>query len=86
MKLSEVQQEIVNIPPEQQKAILKLIDIKIESDMEKVLHSLDNFNKTIEHTNKTIDNLRQEMERNTKIVLALITLLISVVIALKIFG
>ncbi len=40
MELSELENEISNLPQEQRKSILKIIDIKITNDMKEVIQKI----------------------------------------------
>tara|TARA_R100000789_G_C2901686_1_gene120562 strand:+ start:265 stop:495 length:231 start_codon:yes stop_codon:yes gene_type:complete len=41
MKTTELAEQVNDLPKKQKMAILGIIDLKVENDMEKVLHKLD---------------------------------------------
>ncbi|WP_375334488.1 hypothetical protein [Flagellimonas sp. C4] len=47
MKTTELAEQVDNLPKKQKMAILGIIDLKVENDMEKVLHKLDTMGNKI---------------------------------------
>jgi hypothetical protein len=58
MNISEVSSslEIVSLPPDQKKAILQLIDAKINNDMKEVIAKLNELEVKIQMTNDKLSN------------------------------
>lgn len=78
MNLNEIDENLKAISGNE-KALLKLIDIKIDSDMEKVLNKMDAFNTELK---------RVEDNMNTKfnMIIWAIGIMIALIVALKVFS
>ncbi len=78
MNLNEINENLKAISGNE-KALLKLIDIKIDSDMEKVLNKMDAFNTELK---------RVEDNMNTKfnMIIWAIGIMIALIVALKVFS
>lgn len=79
MELSKVEEHINMLPEEQRNSILKLIDIKTEQDMREVINS-------IKHLENKFDNKIGAIESQIKLLFWAIGVVITLIIALKIFG
>ena len=55
MKTSQFAEQLENLPKDQKMAILGIIDLKVENDMEKVLHKLDSMEKSINSRFESMD-------------------------------
>lgn len=75
MELNEVNNNIKHLPEEQKEAILKLIDLKTNDNMEKVINAIN-------HLEKTVDTKINTLYWVLGVVGAIITLAISVVITI----
>ena len=78
INLNEIDENLKAISGNE-KALLKLIDIKIDSDMEKVLNKMDAFNTELK---------RVEDNMNTKfnMIIWAIGIMIALIVALKVFS
>ena len=47
MRASQFAEQLENLPKDQKMAILGIIDLKVENDMEKVLHKLDSMENSM---------------------------------------
>ena len=55
MKTSQFAEQLENLPKDQKMAILAIIDLKVENDMEKVLHKLDSMEKSMNSRFESMD-------------------------------
>ena len=80
---------ISEIPAEQRKAVLKLIDLKTENDMEEVVRSIDTLKDSLKHLEErnanNIKNLESKIDIQINVLLWTlgITIFVIVILALK---
>lgn len=72
MELNRIEELISELPAEQRNAILKLIDLKTEQDMKEVINS--------------IKHLENKMDTQIKLLFWALGIIITLIVALKIFG
>lgn len=72
MELNRIEELISELPAEQRSSILKLIDLKTEQDMKEVINS--------------IKHLENKMDTQIKLLFWALGIIITLIIALKIFG
>jgi hypothetical protein len=72
MDLSQLNETIKELPEKQKSAILKLIDIKTNEDMKEVIQS--------------IKHLESKLESKITTVFWILGIIITLIVALKIFG
>ena len=80
---------ISEIPAEQRKAVLKLMDLKTENDMEEVVRSIDTLKDSLKHLEErnanNIKNLESKIDIQINVLLWTlgITIFVIVILALK---
>ena len=80
---------ISEIPAEQRKAVLKLIDLKTENDMKEVVRSIDTLKDSLKHLEErnanNIKNLESKIDIQINVLLWTlgITIFVIVILALK---
>lgn len=76
MELSKIEELTAEIPAEQRKAILKLIDLKTNEDMKEIIKSNEMLKESIKH-------LEGKMDSQIKMLMWAIGFLASLLVALK---
>jgi len=56
MKTKDFAEQVANLPEKQKMAILGIIDLKVENDMDKVLHRLDGIRAEMKAEMKAMEN------------------------------
>ncbi|WP_421805737.1 hypothetical protein [Flagellimonas sp.] len=56
MKTKDFAEQVENLPKEQKMAILGIIDLKVDNDMEKVLQRIDSMNAEMKAEMRTMEN------------------------------
>lgn len=76
---NRIEELISELPAEQRTAILKLIDLKTEQDMKEVINS-------IKHLENKFENKTNSIENQIKMLFWALGIIITLIIAFKIFG
>ena len=61
MNLSDVSENLVHLPDDQRRAILALIDLKTESEMEKVLAKMDSIQSEMHSMRSEMHNIKDSL-------------------------
>ena len=80
MELSKIEELTAEIPAEQRKAILKLIDLKTNEDMKEIIKSNEMLKESVD---KSIKHLEGKMDSQIKMLMWAIGFLASLLVALK---
>ena len=80
MELSKIEELTAEIPAEQRKAILKLIDLKTNEDMKEIIKSNEMLKESVD---KSIKHLEGKMASQIKMLMWAIGFLASLLVALK---
>ena len=75
-----IEELIAEIPAEQRKAILKLIDLKTNEDMKEIIKSNEMLKESVD---KSIKHLEGKMDSQIKMLMWAIGFLASLLVALK---
>jgi len=70
---------ISEIPAEQRKAVLKLIDLKTNQDMKEVINSINLLKENIKH-------LEDKNAERSKTLYWVLGVIVAIMVALKLFG
>ena len=79
MELNRIEELTAEIPAEQRRAILKLIDLKTNEDMKDIIKSNEMLKESIKH-------LEGKMDSQIKMLMWAIGFLASLLVALKFIG
>lgn len=71
------------IPAEQRKAILKLIDLKTNEDMKEVINSINMLKETV---SKDIKHLEDKNAERSKTLYWVLGVIVAIMVTLKLFG
>lgn len=71
------------IPAEQRKAILKLIDLKTNEDMKEVINSINMLKETV---SKDIKHLEDKNAERSKTLYWILGVIVAIMVTLKLFG
>ena len=71
------------IPAEQRRAILKLIDLKTNEDMKEVINSINMLKETV---SKDIKHLEDKNAERSKTLYWVLGVIVAIMVALKLFG
>ena len=74
-----IEELTVEIPTEQRKAILKLIDLKTNEDMKEVINSINLLKENIKH-------LEDKNAERSKTLYWVLGVIVAIMVALKLFG
>lgn len=74
-----VEELTAEIPTEQRKAILKLIDLKTNEDMKEVINSINLLKENIKH-------LEDKNAERSKTLYWVLGVIVAIMVALKLFG
>lgn len=101
MELNKIEELTSEIPAEQRKAILKLIDLKTNEDMKEIIKSnemlKESFNQSInllkesvslmkEKVSKDIKHLEDKEAERSKTLYWVLGAIVAIMVALKLFG
>ena len=78
-----IEELTAEIPAEQRKAILKLIDLKTNEDMKEVINSINMLKETVSKDIKHLEDKNAEISKTLYWVLGVI---VAIMVALKLFG
>ena len=78
-----IEELTAEIPAEQRKAILKLIDLKTNEDMKEIIKSNEMLKESVD---KSIKHLEGKMDSQIKMLMWAIGFLASLLVALKFIG
>ena len=78
MELSKIEELTAEIPAEQRKAILKLIDLKTNEDMKEVINSINLLKESIKH-------LEDKNAERSKTLYWILGVIVAIMVALKLF-
>ena len=92
--MSIIEELTEEIPAEQRKAILKLIDLKTNQDMKEVINSINllkesvdqNINLMKESISKDIRHLEGKEAERSKTLYWVLGVIVAIMVALKLFG
>ena len=71
------------IPAEQRKAVLKLIDLKTNEDMKEVINSINMLKETV---SKDIKHLEDKNAERSKTLYWVLGVIVAIMVTLKLFG
>ena len=71
------------IPAEQRRAILKLIDLKTNEDMKEVINSINMLKETV---SKDIKHLEDKNAERSKTLYWVLGVIVAIMVTLKLFG
>ena len=71
------------IPAEQRRAILKLIDLKTNEDMKEVINSINMLKETV---SKDIKHLEDKNAEHSKTLYWVLGVIVAIMVTLKLFG
>ena len=78
------------IPAEQRKAILKLIDLKTENDMKEIIKSnemlKESVNQSIDLLKESIKHLEDKNAERSKTLYWVLGVIVAIMVTLKLFG
>lgn len=80
MELNKIEELTSEIPAEQRKAVLKLIDLKTNEDMKEIIKSNEMLKESVD---KSIKHLESKMDSQIKMLMWAIGFLASLLVALK---
>ncbi len=78
-----IEELTAEIPAEQRKAILKLIDLKTNEDMKEVINSINMLKKTV---SKDIKHLEDKNAERSKTLYWILGVIVAIMVTLKLFG
>ena len=79
MELNKIEELTSEIPAEQRKAILKLIDLKTNEDMKELIKSNEMLKESIKH-------LEDKNAERSKTLYWVLGAIVAIMVALKLFG
>lgn len=90
MELNRIEELTSEIPAEQRKAILKLIDLKTNEDMKEIIKSnemlKESFNQSIDLLKENIKHLEDKNAERSKTLYWVLGAIVAIMVALKLFG
>lgn len=78
-----IEELTAEIPAEQRKAVLKLIDLKTNEDMKEVINSINMLKETI---SKDIKHLEDKNAERSKTLYWVLGVIVAIMVTLKLFG
>ena len=85
-----IEELTAEIPAEQRKAILKLIDLKTNEDMKEIIKSNEMLKESInllkESVNQSIKHLEDKNAERSKTLYWVLGVIVAIMVALKLFG
>lgn len=88
--MSIIEELTAEIPAEQRKAILKLIDLKTNEDMKEIIKSNEMLKESInllkESVNQSIKHLEDKNAERSKTLYWVLGVIVAIMVALKLFG
>ena len=85
-----IEEPTAEIPAEQRKAILKLIDLKTNEDMKEIIKSNEMLKESInllkESVNQSIKHLEDKNAERSKTLYWVLGVIVAIMVALKLFG
>lgn len=78
-----IEELTAEIPAEQRKAILKLIDLKTNEDMKEVINSINMLKETV---SKDIKHLEDKNAERSKTLYWVLGVIVAIMVTLKLFG
>ena len=89
MELNKIEELTAEIPSEQRKAILKLIDLKTNEDMKEIIKSnemlKESVNQSIDLLKESIKHLDDKNAERSKTLYWILGVIVAIMIALKLF-
>ena len=89
MELSKIEELTAEIPVEQRRAILKLIDIKTNENMKEIIKSnemlKESVNQSIDLLKESIKHLDDKNAERSKTLYWILGVIVAIMIALKLF-
>jgi hypothetical protein len=79
MELNQIEELTAEIPAEQRRAVLKLIDLKTNEDMKEVINSINLLKENIKH-------LEDKNAERSKTLYWVLGVIVAIMVALKLFG
>ena len=79
MELNQIEELTAEIPAEQRKAILKLIDLKTNEDMKEVINNINLLKESIKH-------LEDKNAERSKTLYWVLGVIVAIMVTLKLFG
>ena len=94
MELNQIEELTAEIPAEQRKAILKLIDLKTNEDMKEIIKSNEMLKESVnqsinllkETVSKDIKHLEDKNAERSKTLYWVLGVIVAIMVALKLFG
>ena len=90
MELNRIEEFTSEIPAEQRKAILKLIDLKTNEDMKDIIKSnemlKESVNQSIDLLKESIKHLDDKIAERSKTLYWVLGVIVAIMVALKLFG
>lgn len=78
-----IEELTAEIPAEQRKAVLKLIDLKTNEDMKEVINSINMLKETV---SKDIKHLEDKNTERSKTLYWVLGVIVAIMVTLKLFG
>lgn len=89
MELSKIEELTAEIPVEQRRAILKLIDLKTNENMKEIIKSnemlKESVNQSIDLLKESIKHLDDKNAERSKTLYWILGIIVAIMIALKLF-
>lgn len=89
MELSKIEELTAEIPAEQRRAILKLIDLKTNENMKEIIKSnemlKESVNQSIDLLKESIKHLDDKNAERSKTLYWILGVIVAIMIALKLF-
>ena len=94
MELNQIEELTAEIPAEQRRAILKLIDLKTNEDMKELIKSNEMLKESVnqsinllkETVSKDIKHLEDKNAERSKTLYWVLGVIVAIMVALKLFG
>ena len=77
-----IEEPTAEIPAEQRKAVLKLIDLKTNEDMKEVINNINMLKETV---SKDIKHLEDKNAERSKTLYWVLGVIVAIMVALKLF-
>lgn len=78
-----IEEPTAEIPAEQRKAVLKLIDLKTNEDMKEVINNINMLKETV---SKDIKHLEDKNAERSKTLYWVLGVIVAIMVTLKLFG
>ena len=78
-----IEEPTAEIPAEQRKAVLKLIDLKTNEDMKEVINNINMLKETV---SKDIKHLEDKNAERSKTLYWVLGIIVAIMVTLKLFG